>query len=138
MGLPYDSTSPNDDGCRVLIVEDNPDMANLLAVALRRQMHEIETTRNGTEALVVAATFRPHIVIVDIGLPGVDGYYVTRELRRAHSELLIIAVSGRSAPEDIEEAQAAGCDHYLVKPVDLEALSQILEAWKAQEGCEAA
>jgi DNA-binding response OmpR family regulator len=122
----------------VLIVEDNADMSRLLAVALRQQLHDIETTRNGTEALAVAAHFRPHIVIVDIGLPGVDGCYVTRELRRAHGEMLIIAVSGRSAPEDIDEALKAGCDHYLVKPVDLEALSKILEDWKAREGCEAA
>jgi DNA-binding response OmpR family regulator len=113
-------------------------MARLLAVALRQDLHEIETTRNGTEALMLATSFRPHIAIVDIGLPGVDGHYVIRELRRALGELLIVAMSGRSAPEDIAEARAAGCDHYLVKPVDLAALSRILAEWKSREGCEAA
>jgi len=126
-----------DDGdtCRVLIVEDDADSSRALALFVQRDGHEVQTTRNGTEALVVASSYRPHIVLVDIGLPGVDGLYVVRELRKANSELLIVATTGRSSSEDVRRAREAGCDHHLVKPVDLTALTAILGRWKSQSGC---
>src|SRR5215468_9492708 len=79
------------DVCRLLIVDDDPDSVNLLAVALRDLGHTIETARNGTEALTVAALIEPHMVLIDIGLPGLDGLYVTRELRKSIDNILIIA-----------------------------------------------
>ena len=122
--------------CRVLVVEDNLDSAKALAITLTRDDHEVETTRNGTEALVVAAQFQPHIVLIDIGLPGVDGLYVARQLRRAHRELLIIAATGRSSPEDRRLSREAGCDYHLVKPLDFQVVTRILNDWKGNGGCD--
>ena len=99
LSSPLTAADARNKSCRVLVVEDNLDSAKALAITLTRDDHEVETTRNGTEALVVAAQFQPHIVLIDIGLPGVDGLYVARQLRRAHRELLIIAATGRSSPE---------------------------------------
>jgi DNA-binding response OmpR family regulator len=124
--------------CRVLIVEDNPDVANMLSVALARGGYDVQTTRNGTEAIVVAASYKPHVMLVDIGLPGVDGLYVVREIRKTDRELLIIATTGRSTPEDIERSREAGCDHHLVKPIDLEALVAIVDDRVSRSGCGAA
>ena len=129
-----------DDGdhvCRTLIVEDNPDVATMLALAVRRAGHDVQTTRNGTEAIVVAASYKPHVMLVDIGLPGVDGLYVVREIRNTDSELLIIATTGRSSPEDMQRSRDAGCDHHLVKPIDLAQLTAILDDWKSRSGCAA-
>ena len=121
--------------CRVLIVEDNPDTASMLALAVVRGGHDAQTARNGTEAIVVAGSYKPHAMLVDIGLPGVDGLYVVREIRNTDSDLLIIAATGRSSPEDIQRFREAGCDHHLVKPIDLDALAAILGEWKSRRGC---
>jgi CheY-like chemotaxis protein len=122
--------------CRLLIVDDDQDTVRFLTLALQGLGHNIESARNGTEAITVAALFHPHIVIIDIGLPGLDGYYVTRELRKSTDELFIVAVTGRHAPDDFKRSQEAGCDHHLVKPIDLEHLISLLDRWKARGGCE--
>jgi two-component system, sensor histidine kinase len=124
--------------CRLLIVDDDQDTVNFLTVALRGLGHDIETTRNGTEALTVATTFQPHIVLIDIGLPGLDGYHVTRELRKTIDSILVIAITGRHAPDDFKRSQEAGCDHHLVKPIHLEQLIRLLGRWKDRGGCESA
>lgn len=129
-------TPKRQENCRVLIVEDNTDAANVLALALQRQSHDVQTTRNGTEALTVAASYRPHVVLIDIGLPGLDGLYVARQLRSANSDLLLIAATGRSTQEDVERSREAGCDHHLVKPLDFGVVSELLNDWKAQGGCD--
>jgi two-component system CheB/CheR fusion protein len=115
---------------RILVVEDHLDSAKALSLTLERQEYSVETTRNGTEALVVAARFRPHVALLDIGLPGLDGFYVARQLRRADPDLLLVAVTSRSSPEDRRLSREAGCDHHLVKPLDFEILNQVLDDWK--------
>jgi CheY-like chemotaxis protein len=129
--------SKSDSVCRILLVEDNPDAAAFLKLALADHGHEIEHVRNGTEALMVAASYRPHIVLVDICLPGLDGHYVSRQLRQSHAEVFIIATTGQSRTEDFERSKAAGCDYHLVKPLDLERVIALVEKWKARGGCHA-
>jgi DNA-binding response OmpR family regulator len=129
------SCSHDEGVCRVLIVEDNTDSARILARALELQAHDVQTARNGTEALVVAASYLPHIVLIDLGLPGLDGLHVAKQLRKSEREMLIVAITGRSAPEDVERSLAAGCDYHLVKPIDLGEVNEILSQWKAQGGC---
>ena len=130
------ATGTSDDAiCRVLIVEDNADASKTLAVALERDGHAVETTRNGTEALAVAADYRPHIVLIDIGLPGLDGFQVTKQLRQSLRQVLIVAVTGRSSPEDIQRSLDAGCDHHLVKPIDFKTIGDLLCRWKDRGGC---
>ena len=133
---PAPTTSDRDDAiCRVLIVEDNVDASKTLAIALERDGHAVETTRNGTEALTVAAGYRPHIVLIDIGLPGLDGFQVTKQLRQSLRQVLIVAVTGRSSPDDIQRSHDAGCDHHLVKPVDFKTIGDIFCRWKDRDGC---
>jgi CheY-like chemotaxis protein len=136
MDAPQFSTD-GDEPCRVLIVEDNPDSSAILARTVQSKGFEFETARNGTEALMVAASFRPHVAIVDIGLPGLDGLYVARELRKAIGDLLIIAATGRAAPEDVESSRDAGFDHHLIKPLNLALLATLLAEWKSRGGCAA-
>lgn len=94
-------------------------------------------TRNGTEAIMVATRQRPHIALIDIGLPGVDGIYVARELRRLVPDSLLIAVTGREDSETVSQCLAAGFDHHYAKPVELEVIIGLLDEWKARSGCAA-
>jgi two-component system CheB/CheR fusion protein len=121
--------------CRVLIVEDNLDACKMLALVLKGQGHDVQTARNGTEALTVAADYLPHVVLIDIGLPGLDGHYVTRELRKRHRDVFIVATTGRNSPEDFQRSRDAGCDHHLVKPLNLAEVFNLLADWKSRGGC---
>jgi two-component system, sensor histidine kinase len=125
----------DDDECRVLVVEDHSDTAALLVMTVEKEGHQVQATRNGTEALVVAVTFQPHIALIDIGLPGLDGLHVTRELRKFLPEILIVAITGRSEPQDVERSRAVGCNHHLIKPFDFNHLLVLLRDWKARGGC---
>lgn len=131
------SGSCTEDVCRVLVVEDNPELARLLERALETHGHTTETTRNGTEALVVAGRQRPHIALIDIGLPGLDGVYVATHLRKLVPDALLIAVTGRDDPETRERAFAAGFNGYYVKPIDLNTILGLLDDWKTSQGCAA-
>ena len=130
-GLTASPPQPDQKVCRVLIVEDNPDAAKALASTLERESHEVQTTRNGTEALTVAASYRPH-VLIDIGLPGLDGLHVAKQLRDTDCALLIIAATGRSCARMSSASRDAGCDHHLVKPLDFAAVHNIVGAWKCR------
>jgi len=109
---------------RILIVDDNTDSARSLAMLQNRRGHTAKTAFTGPEALTIAAEFRPEVILLDIGLPGMDGFEVVRQIR-AMPELhgaFIIAMSGYGREEDQQEAKQAGFDDYMVKPVDLEEL----------------
>jgi CheY-like chemotaxis protein len=131
------SAECSQDVCRVLVVEDNPDLARLLERSLESHGHTTEMTRNGTEALVVAAQQLPHIALIDIGLPGLDGIYVATHLRRLVPDALLIAVTGRDDLETMEQCYAAGFDRYYRKPIDLQTIIELLDEWKANRGCAA-
>lgn len=115
-------------GKKVLIVDDNADTAQLIQRLLRSQGYEVRLCHDGREAIDEARSFGPEAVLLDIGLPGMDGYEVARELRRDPRcrETTIIAVSGYGDPLSREQGRQAGFDHHLVKPVDVEAVTQIL------------
>ena len=115
---------------KILIVDDNVDMALSIAALLVRQGHTIQTAHDGPAALQVARTFGPDAILLDIGLPGLDGYRVAEALRReaAFANVRLIAVSGYGQAEDCKRAQAAGFDSHLVKPVDFAALVSALAA----------
>jgi two-component system CheB/CheR fusion protein len=115
-------------GRRVLVVEDNPDAAESLALLLRAAGHEVRVAADGPAALEAAAAFRPQVVLLDIGLPKMDGYEVARRLRRGAGRdgLLLVALSGYGQEEDRRRSRAAGFDAHLVKPADLDALQELL------------
>jgi PAS domain S-box-containing protein len=118
---------------RVLIVDDNHDAADAMAQLLELEGHHVHTVYGAHEALEAAAGLRPEIVLLDIGLPQMDGYEVTQRMRQMPelSGASIIAVTGYGQEKDRRRAEQLGFDHHLVKPVDLEKLKQILAATPA-------
>ena len=115
-------------GRRVLVVDDNTDAAGSLATLLQLWGYEAHVAHNGPAALEAARRCIPEIVLLDIGLPGMDGYQVARQLRglTGLERVLIVAVTGYGQEEDRRRSQEAGFDHHLVKPVDLAVLSALL------------
>ncbi|OAI55090.1 hypothetical protein AYO44_02825 [Planctomycetaceae bacterium SCGC AG-212-F19] len=112
---------------RVLVVDDNVDAAESLAVLLRLMRHEVRTVYDGPSALEVVRDYQPELVLLDIGLPGMDGYTVARRLRQLpeFEKTRLIAITGYGQDEDRRRAEEAGFDQHLTKPVDpavLEAL----------------
>ncbi len=118
-------------GLRILVVDDNPALVTTLATLLSLSGHQPETALNGTEALERSTTFQPHVVLLDIGLPGMDGFTVARQLRQRQSirPLRIIAISGYGHAEYQDLGKAAGFDAYLVKPLDHDALDRLLATY---------
>jgi signal transduction histidine kinase len=121
------------DGARslkVLIVDDNHDGAESLASLLVLLGHEVRTVHDGDTAMVEAARYRPDVILLDIGLPGVDGYEVCRQIRRQTwgAQTRVIALTGWGDEEAQRKSQAAGFDVHLVKPVEEKALQNALPA----------
>jgi CheY-like chemotaxis protein len=115
---------------RVLVVEDNVDSGDSLSMLLRLHGHEVLVARTGPTALEVAASFHPALVLLDIGLPGMDGYEVARRLRAnpALTGMTLCALTGYTPSEaDRLRPQQAGFDHHFVKPVALDTLFGLLK-----------
>jgi CheY-like chemotaxis protein len=103
----------------VLVVEDNLDTVHTFCALLRHMGHEAEYAINGYVALDIAREFRPEVVLLDIGLPGMDGYTVARALRRDFgADVHIHAVTAYGGDDSREAARKAGCERHIVKPVD--------------------
>jgi PAS domain S-box-containing protein len=113
---------------RVLMVEDNPDAAESLVMILELLGHHVRVVHDGLAALEVARSNVPDIMLVDIGLPGMNGYEVARAVRSAPElkNIVLVALTGYGRPEDKTQALAAGFDYHLVKPVDLDALGDLV------------
>ena len=111
---------------RVLIVEDNADAADMLAISLRAAGHSVEVAYSGPSGIAVSRTQKPHVVLLDIAMPKMDGLKVVRQLRGQPEtqDSLIVAVTGFGREDDRERTKEAGFDHHLVKPVSP---NQILE-----------
>ena len=114
---------------RVLVVDDNEDIADLMFVALGAAGYEVTLARDGEGALEAAASVRPDAVVLDLGLPGLDGFEVARRLRADPTQegVLIIALSGYGQASDRQRSEEAGVDQHLVKPVDFKALQAALD-----------
>jgi two-component system CheB/CheR fusion protein len=120
---------------RVLLVEDNVDAAESLVLLLEVLGHRVRVVHDGAKALEVAEANPPDVMLIDIGLPGIDGYEVARRVRR-YPELrnvVLIALTGYGRDEDRREALTAGFDHHLVKPVDPGALLALVARLGARE-----
>lgn len=123
---------PDQDGhhLRILVVEDNRDSAESLRMLLELYGYEVTVAYTGPEGVKAAEEWHPSVVLCDIGLPGLDGYGVARQLRRnpATAKTPMIAVTGYGAEEDRRRSREAGFDRHMVKPVDPEVLHQALSA----------
>jgi len=113
---------------RVLIIEDNRDAADTLHEALELSGHVAAVAETGSEGIDMVRTFKPDVVLCDIGLPGMNGYEVARALRKdpALAPLTLIALSGYAGSGDIEKSMQAGFDRHLVKPIGIDALIRVL------------
>ena len=113
---------------RILVVDDNEDAASSLAALLRLSGHEVQVSYDGESALRLSGAMLPDIVVLDLGMPGMNGYEVARRLRQSAAAKLprIIALSGYGAEADRIESRRAGFDHHLTKPVQLETLQGLI------------
>ncbi len=114
---------------KLLLIEDNPDIGETLRDLLELLGHTVEWTDDGLRGIAFALATRPHAALVDIGLPGIDGYEVARRLRASQecSQLILIALTGYGRPEDRSKSLEAGFDAHLVKPVAPEELLELIE-----------
>ncbi len=114
---------------RVLVVDDNQDVANSFAMLLNAMGHEVRVVYDGAAALEAVPDFQPDVILLDIGLPRMDGYEVARRLRAQYptERLRLAAVTGYGQAADRERGREAGFDYHLVKPVTPEALEKVLE-----------
>ncbi|HEX8566638.1 MAG TPA: PAS domain S-box protein [Pyrinomonadaceae bacterium] len=111
---------------RILVVDDNTDAANMLEIFLSMENHKVKTAFTGHDAIQAAAEFQPDTVILDIGLPDIDGYEVAKRLRERSPDICLIALSGWGQDEDRRRSNEAGFNHHLVKPVNIEELKKLL------------
>jgi PAS domain S-box-containing protein len=112
----------------ILVVDDNRDAAETLGMLLEMRGHEVRTAQDGPEALAVLGGFRPQLILLDLGLPGMSGYEVARRVRESAAlrGVTLAALTGWGQEEDRRRTREAGFDHHLVKPVDPAALERIL------------
>lgn len=115
---------------RILVVDDNADAAESTAMVLRLEGHEVKIAIDGPSALQSAAEFHPEVILLDIGLPGMDGYEVARRLRvmPGLAETMLIALSGYAGEEHLARTRQAGFDYHLVKPAALAQLNQVISS----------
>ena len=121
--------APASANCRVLVVDDDPAVADSTAMLLQIEGHDVRTAATGEAALELARSFRPQLVLLDIGLQGMDGYEVARRLRAQQAEnekICLVAITGYGHEEARVRSEAAGFDRHLVKPVYPEAIYDLL------------
>ena len=113
---------------RVLIVDDNIDAAESLGLLVELTGHAVRVVHSGPTALTIAQEFQPSIIVLDIGLPDMDGYEIARRLRsNPHfTDVMLVALTGYGQAEDRRRSREVGFDHHLVKPVDPEKFQQLL------------
>jgi CheY-like chemotaxis protein len=114
---------------RVLVVDDDQDSADSMAILLRLMGHEVRTARDGLEAVDAAEQFRPDLVLMDVSMPKLDGYAATRRIREQAwgNAVTIVALTGWGQAGDKRKAHEAGCDGHLLKPVNLPDLQKLLD-----------
>ncbi len=119
---------PHTDKARILIVDDNKDLARSTGQILKLMGHDVELAYDGPEGIEVAQAYRPEVVLLDIGLPSMDGYEVARRLRgeSALYDALILAISGYAQEDDRRRSLEAGMDEHLPKPIDLGRLAELI------------
>jgi CheY-like chemotaxis protein len=135
LSRPALESAPAQRGRRVLIVDDNEDGAGSLAMLLGLEGHDTHTAHDGLAALEAVERLRPDAVLLDIGLPGLNGYEVCRRIRQQPwgRNVVLVALTGWGKDEDRQKSAAAGFDSHLVKPVDHGVLSGLLASMPTRE-----
>jgi CheY-like chemotaxis protein len=119
---------PGNHDFRILLIDDNCDVIDSMGALLSLLDYDVRTAENAESALSIAAGFQPHLVLSDIGLPGMDGYQLAPELRRIAGErkLILAAATGYGLAGDKKKAHDAGFDYHLVKPLDADMLVEFV------------
>lgn len=127
----YVASSPDEFG--VLIVDDNRDAADSMAMLLKMEGYDVRVAYDGPQALTAVGASRPDVVLLDIGLPGMDGFQVAQRVRAEpdNSAIVIVAVSGYGQEEHRSRSSQVGCDHHLVKPIEPAVVSELLASLHA-------
>ena len=115
---------------RILIIDDDMDSAESLAMLLEMSGHHTRAAFDGRQALAMAQDFRPEVVLCDLGLPVMNGHEIAAELRKLFpaDQMVLAALTGRSLPDDIERSTAAGFSAHFVKPVDADVIERFIES----------
>jgi CheY-like chemotaxis protein len=113
---------------RILVADDNPDALESLALLLECDGHEVWKAANGAEAYELAAKCQPHLALLDIGMPVLDGYEAARRIRAESwgKAMMLVALSGWGQSSDVQRSRESGFDTHLVKPASFDALAQVL------------
>ena len=112
-------------GTPILVIDDNPTNLKLTRLVLAGDGFDVRTALDAGEAMAVLSEFRPRAILMDLQLPGVDGYELTRRLKASatHRHIVILALTAYAMKGDKEKALAAGCDGYITKPIDTRSLA---------------
>ena len=112
---------------RILVTDDDADSAETLAIVFRVAGHEVQIAHDGPSTLEIATAFRPDVIFLDVGLPGMDGFETARQLRQTAGldKVVLVALTGYSREEDRQRAEEVGIDHFLVKPTPPKVLADI-------------
>jgi CheY-like chemotaxis protein len=115
-------------GLRILVADDNEDAAETMSVLLEVMGHEVRRVHDGEAAVEMVAGFDPQLVLLDIGMPKLNGYDTCRRIRVRDGGAVrtLVAVTGWGQPQDLKTSSEAGFDHHLVKPVDIDTLVQLI------------
>ncbi len=120
---------------RILVVDDNQDAGHSLAMLLRVKGHDVRTAKDGLEAIATAEEFRPEVILMDVGMPKLNGYEATRRLRETSlgKDITIVALTGWGQASDVAQSIEAGCSAHLVKPVNFAELERLLAKAKNKQ-----
>jgi len=120
----------------ILVVDDNPINLKLVRVLLSGEGYEVRTALDAEEAVAILQSFRPRLILMDLQLPGMDGYELTRRLKAdaAMRDIAIFAVTSYAMKGDEQQALDAGCDGYVSKPIDTETLPKMIAAHLQLQG----
>ena len=115
----------------ILIVDDNPGNLKLISYLLELEGYAVRSAANAKEALTLLLTFRPQLILMDLQLPGMDGFELTRRIKTAPAtqHIVVVAVTAYAMKGDEQRARAAGCDGYVTKPIDTRALPTVIAQW---------
>jgi CheY-like chemotaxis protein len=130
---PGESSQPVSPSLKVLVVDDNADAVESLVLLLRASgHHDVRTAYTGPDAVTTAIDYEPDVVLLDLGLPGLDGFEVAKRIRQhhAHRKTVLVAITGYGQESDRKRSVEAGFDHHLVKPAAFAQLKEILTAVK--------
>lgn len=125
-------TAPPTRRHRVVVADDGRDSADSMAMLLTVMGHDVRVAYDGQEAIDVAETFRPHVMILDVGMPKLDGYEAARRVREQSwgREVLLVAMTGWGREDDHRRSEESGFDRHFTKPADMSEIQQVLAAFE--------